>query len=155
IRERLKQIRDLLKFARFRPSAKGIANIDAAAASAGGLPGQDGFPHKDRDTSRGGKAGRSGDIFALFAPAGGEKADPVDSLLEPESKWITEKDGSRTPGNLDNRAARYLLDQNLLLINADFRAFTDMVDRWVVAYAHVSGAQKVIQEVVHEWFQQQ
>lgn len=43
----------------------------------------------------------------------------------------------------------------MLLINADFRAFTDMVDRWAHAYSHVAGARATIKDVVHEWFEQQ
>jgi hypothetical protein len=47
------------------------------------------------------------------------KPDPF-----PEVKWLTVTDGSRAPGDLEDRAAKYLAEQNLLLINGDFRAFT-------------------------------
>ena len=70
-------------------------------------------------------------------------------------KWITSQDGTRAEGNLEDRAARYLADQNLLLINADFRAFTDMVDRWKHLYGHVSSSDGVVRDVVREWFEQQ
>jgi hypothetical protein len=42
-----------------------------------------------------------------------------------------------------------------LLINADFRVFTDMVERWTQLYAHVPGAKATIRSVVEEWFEQQ
>jgi hypothetical protein len=42
-----------------------------------------------------------------------------------------------------------------LIINADFRVFTDMVERWSATYAHVPGAEGTVKEVVHEWFEQQ
>jgi hypothetical protein len=41
------------------------------------------------------------------------------------------------------------------MINADFRVFTDMVERWLHAYSHVPGAKIAVKEVVHEWFEQQ
>jgi hypothetical protein len=48
-----------------------------------------------------------------------------------------------------------MLQQNELLINADFRVFTDMVDRWTQAYSHISGAKATVKGVVEEWFEQQ
>lgn len=45
-------------------------------------------------------------------------------------------------------------DQNLLQINADFRVFTDMIDRWCEAYGDVAGARGAVEEVVQEWFEQ-
>jgi 5-methyltetrahydrofolate--homocysteine methyltransferase len=57
--------------------------------------------------------------------------------------------------DLEDRAAKYLPQQNPLLINADFRVFTDMVDRWCKRYAHVPGARPVVEQVVRVWFEQQ
>ena len=74
--------------------------------------------------------------------------------MDPEVHWLTLADGTRTPDLLEDRAAKYLPDQNLLQINGDFRVFTDMVDRWCERYADVPGARDVIEHVVHEWFEQ-
>ena len=60
----------------------------------------------------------------------------------------------REPGLLEDRAAKYLVAHNLLQINADFRGFTDMVDRWKSQYAQVPGVDATIEDVVHEWFEQ-
>jgi len=113
-----------------------------------------GSPH-ERIQRSGGRAGRAGDIFSLFAQGGDASADPVDSFTEPITKWVRESDGTRNPPLLDDRAGKFDPEQNLLLINADFRAFTDMVDRWCVAYAHVPNPRKTVEDVVHEWFEQQ
>lgn len=155
IHERLKQIRDLLRFSRFRPSPEGKVNIENASAGVGGAPGSGGGSPHERTQRSGGRAGRAGDIFSLFAQGGDANADAVDSFSEPERKWIRESDGTRNPPLLDDRAAKFDPEQNLLLINADFRAFTDMVDRWCVAYAHVPNPRKTVEDVVHEWFEQQ
>jgi len=150
IHERLKQIRDLLKFSRFRPAKDGPATTDptleAGARSTGG--GGEGGGEKKR------KGGVAGDIYSLFAESG-EAADAVDAFDEPEVKWVTIENGTRVPQDLEDRAARFLPAQNQLVINGDFRVFTDMVERWAQAYPHVPGASATVREVVHEWFQQQ
>jgi hypothetical protein len=56
---------------------------------------------------------------------------------------------------LEDRAARYLPGQNILLINGDFRAFTDMISRWTDRYGHVPGCKITVEEIAHEWFEQQ
>lgn len=154
IRERLIQIKDLLRFSRFRPKSDGRATVDPETVTQGGEPARRGTT-RDGSGEPGNKGGRSGDIYALFAEAGSLSADPVPSMNEPETKWVCVDDGTRVSGDLDDRAAKFLLQQNLLMINGDFRVFTDMVDRWKDAYAHVAGSKESIREVVHEWFEQQ
>lgn len=154
IQERLKQIRDLLRFKRFRPSSKGTVTIDSESSIQGGQPAAAGT-QKEGKHAHGSKGGRAGDIYALFAESGGQPADPVDSLNEPDVRWVSEKDGTRVSPFLDNRAATFSPQQNLLQVNADFRVFVDMVDRWVAAYSEVPGAEATVRAVAHEWFTQQ
>jgi len=87
-------------------------------------------------------AGSPGEEVKTFAP-------------EPKVQWISVKDGTRTPPDLEDRAAKYLPQQNLLMINGDYRVFNDMVDRWSQKYSQVSGARPVVESVVREWFEQQ
>jgi hypothetical protein len=154
ILERLKQIKDLLKFSRFRPSKNSPTTIDPESGAGGSDGSGKGAP---RDTARdsGKRGGRSGDLYALFAEDSDVTGEPVDTLNEPKTQWVSVEDGTRTPPDLDDRAAKFLIQQNLLMINADFRVFTDMVERWVHAYAHVPGAKLAVKEVAHEWFEQQ
>lgn len=153
ILERLRQIRDLLRFSRFRPARDGGTSVEHEAGLGGASSPQGG----SRDGSResGSKGGRAGDIYAMFAEAGAAKGDPVDSMSEPKTEWQSIEDGTRAAGNLEDRAARFLLAANTLVINGDFRVFTDMVDRWATNYQQIPGARAAVQEVVHEWFEQQ
>ncbi len=153
ILERLKQIKDLLRFSRFRPAKEGAGSIDPESLTQGGAPSIRGG-HNEGAREPGKKGGRAGDLYALFAESGALGAEPVDSFGEPQTQWVSIEDGTRISPDLEDRAAKFLLQQNLLLINADFRAFTDMVDRWARAYAHVPGALATVKEVVHEWFEQ-
>jgi len=149
IRERLKTIRDLFRFGRYRPKPGGGYLADPSQ-NAGGNPANQGSIRNGASPS-GSRGGMKGDIYALFTNETGESAELVNEPIEPEPKWVSEEDGLQ----LDDRAARYLSDQNLLLINGDFRGFTEMIDRWVNRYSHVPGCRQTIQEVVREWFEQQ
>ena len=75
--------------------------------------------------------------------------------MDPKVQWISQERGTRVGGLLEDRAAKYHPEMNLLQINEDFRVFNDMIDRWTDRYSHVSGAREVVKEVVHEWFEQQ
>jgi hypothetical protein len=155
ILERLKQIKDLLRFSRFRPTKSGSALVNPEYGSQGGEAGTQVIATREGGGAPGNKGGRAGDIYALFAESGSVSADPLESFNEPRTQWVSTEDGTRTPPDLDDRAAKFLLQQNLLMINADFRVFTDMVQRWEEAYAHVPGAKGTVKEIVHEWFEQQ
>ena len=154
ILDRLKDIRDILRFSRVRPSSSGVVPYDEEAKIAGGES-SSGEQARGGNRESGNKGGKSGDIYALFAESSDVHGDQVESNDAPEVKWVKVEDGSRVPPDLNDRAARFLLQQNLLIINADFRVFTDMVERWEAAYSHVPGSAGTIREVVHEWFEQQ
>jgi Fe2+ transport system protein FeoA len=153
ISERLKEIRDLLRFSRFKPAKDGSASV-VEKEMPGGEPAV-GAQQQVGVKEPGTKGGKAGDIYSLFAEAGGDPANPVTGMNEPKVQWQSLENGTRAPGALEDRAARFVLNQNTLVINADFRVFTDMVDRWAAAYAKAAGAKATVREVVHEWFEQQ
>jgi len=76
----------------------------------------------------------------------------------PLVKWVSIEDSTRDLGDIEDKAARYLDEQNVLLINADFRVFTDMIDHWLCAYSaehgEIAGMKQSIQDSVHDWFEQ-
>ncbi len=154
IRERLKQIRDLLRNpSRYRRNPSGGLTVSGEAP---------GGQTKARDTiadssgRSGGSGGRAGSIYALFVDEDGEPGNEVVVDPMPDVMWVSQSDTppTRTSDLLEDRAAKYLPSQNLLQINADFRVFTDMVDRWCESYSYVPGARSTVEEVVHEWFEQ-
>ena len=155
IRERLKQIRDLMKVSRYRRTPSGTATIDEPTV--GGKPRESDTTGEGRNARSGGRGGRAGDIYALFALAEGEPGEEVISEFDPKVDWVSLENGKRIPPDLEDRAAKYLVEENLLLINADFRVFRDMVDRWIKRYesaAVTSGVQPVVEDAVREWFEQ-
>jgi hypothetical protein len=72
----------------------------------------------------------------------------------PEVIWVSVKDGTRDPGDMEDRAGRYLFEQNKLIVNADFRVFTDMTERWSKQYATKAGVREVVEQSVRSWFLQ-
>lgn len=157
IRERLKQIRELFKFTRYRPTPDGKHTVDDSFTNTGsGGSDAEGSGSGSRKTG-GRKSGspRAGDIYALFADVGNTPAEESGGFLDPQVKWVSVKDGTRTSDFLEDRAAQYLPQVNTIQANSDFRVFTDMVTRWRKFYSHIPSAEPVIDATVKEWFQQQ
>jgi hypothetical protein len=155
IKERLKAIADLFKFTRYRPTPKGKLLLDAESGVAGGKPRNRREQPNDTGGEPGGRGGRAGDIYSLFLSAKGIPGEETVIMHEPMVQWVSAENGTRTPPDLEDRAAKYLPQQDLIMANADFRVFNDMIDRWCRSYKHVPGAREVVKDVVQEWFEQQ
>ena len=163
IRDRLKNMMDLFKVSRYRRSPKGPLEIGEATPLAGGLQGM-------REGSRKGGASKSpiesgkssggavGGIYSTFLKKSGEPGSTANPDPFPNVKWVSCEDNTREPGDIEDKAARYIEDQNLLLINADFRVFVDMVEHWVSRYrkehGQIAGIAEKVRDSVHGWFEQ-
>lgn len=154
IRERLKQIRDLFRFSRYRPTPSGDKTMVDGGSPGGRSQDKTSAGERDGRSSGGDSGGRAGNIYALFLADEGQPGEEVFTNNEPEVAWITVEEGTRTPGFLEDRAGKFLPEQNLLQINGDFRGFTDMVSRWCQFYADTPGARRDIVDVCREWFEQ-
>ncbi len=94
--------------------------------------------------------------------AGGEAPadDRCDDALStatvdlPDVAWISARDATRAPGDLEDQAARYHPARHELTINADFRAITDLIAHWRGRYRGVPGAHATIEAQVREWCEQ-
>jgi hypothetical protein len=151
IRERLRLIRELFKLSRYRRTQTGGVTVDDTTPG-GRARDRDGV--RDGSGSSGGIGGRAGDIYALFLAEDGDAAEEVPIEPDPDVVWITAEDGTRIPPFLEDRAAKYLPEKNLIQINSDFRGFIDMEERWCKQYVDIAGARPVVRDVVHEWFEQ-
>lgn len=155
IRDRLKQIQDLFKLSRYRPTASGDVLLDDVRRVKGGVPNVLHQKKQNSSSSPGKNGGRAGGIYSLYlANEGGTPGVESKPDVYPEAIWVSVTDKTREPGYLEDRAASYDQEQNILTINADFRVFTDMVDRWVRKYDSAPGARTRVTDVVREWFEQ-
>ena len=72
----------------------------------------------------------------------------------PDVAWISARNATRAPGDLEDQAARYHPGRHELTINADFRAITDLIAHWRTRYRGVPGAHATIEAQVREWCEQ-
>lgn len=153
IKDRLKQIEELFKLSRYRPIKGGqlLVSGDSLASGGGTRTGM------GKATGAGGVgqvSGKTPSVYSLFLTENGVPGTTAKPDLFPLVRWVSAAEGTRQVGDMEDRAAKYLEKDNMLLINADFRVFSDMVKRWCEYFGSVPGAQSVVQEVVREWFEQ-
>ncbi len=84
----------------------------------------------------------------------GDDGPSIASVDLPDVAWISARDATRAPGDLEDQAARYHPARHELTINADFRAITDLLAHWRGRYRGVPGADAMIEAQVREWCEQ-
>ncbi len=156
IRDRLRDILDLFRISRYRPTAGGSILVDEERLARGGrlidLPRE---PHTSGDGGRvGGAGGGAGNLYAVFQKSGGTPGTRVKPDPFPIVRWVTVQNATREYGDIEDRAAKYHSDQNLLLANADFRVFADMVAFFVKEFHQVPGIEDLARDAVRGWFEQ-
>jgi hypothetical protein len=156
IRDRLKEIIDLFKLSRYRPTPGGPTLIDEEVLVRGGRVSE--VIREPRPRGDGGKpggpGGASGNVYAVFEKVGGTPGKRVKPDPFPHVNWVSVKDGTREYGDIEDRAAKYLADQNLLLANADFRVFADMIAFFAKEFGEVPGVAELARDAVRGWFEQ-
>jgi hypothetical protein len=155
VRERLKAILDLYKVSRYRPTPSGELLVDDEAV-VGGQPASSAGQTSGKSASPGGKRGGGtlGNIYTLFEKKDGVPGERVQPDPFPRTQWISSRDGTRELHDLEDRAAKFISDQNLLLINADFRVFTDMTIKFVKEFGGNEAIRATVDDVVKTWFEQ-
>jgi Histidine kinase-, DNA gyrase B-, and HSP90-like ATPase len=156
IRERLQQILDLYKLSRYRPLPGGSLMIDMDALARGGRSRPEDYVHRDKPIgpAPNEKGGAAGGAYSAYLKKDGVPGEAVKPDIWPKVTWVTVKNGTRVSPDLEDRAAKFLLDQNHLIINADFRVFTDMIDKWNRDLGGGTGVNDTVTRAVHNWFQQ-
>lgn len=162
IRDRLKSLMELFRVSRYRPSASGLVRIEEPLAAGGGRSMGNGTSSSNGGSSKGKtqveKGGPVGGVYSAFLKKDGITGSEVKPDLFPKVTWISVDDGTREAGDIEDKAARYLAGQNCLLINADFRVFTDMIQYWVSKYTkehgESAGLKDIIRDSVHDWYEQ-
>lgn len=157
IRDRLKEITRFFNISRYRSIASGnvSAEPDSEILSSTGSG-------EGESSTKGGKRRKRGGLPGGFEELlmGGLKEDgiPAESVSPdkfPHLTWITAEDGSREKDTIDDRAAQYLPKDNLILANADFQGFKDVIEHFMKQYFEIDGAEVIVKDVVREVFEQQ
>jgi len=166
IKDRLKGIMDLYKVSRYKPTPQGVyladenssvsSGLTSGAGGGGGSAAGTGTGKSLGNSNRGNRDGELGNIYHLFEKKDGSEAKKIETDPFPKVRWISQKDDTRTPDDLEDMAAKYLADQNTLLINADFRVFQDMARKLGKEKDGVLGTntQTMVEDIVRMWFEQ-
>jgi hypothetical protein len=164
IKERLKDVRRFFRLPRYRRATNGT---DLTKDDASGRE-----PETVTPRSRVKRNPRVRPVVSSTTAAGANPADRNRRLAadgepsahvpndddDPHFIWVS-LDGvnakaHRDPGEMEDRAATYIRQSNLIKGNADFRGFTDLVEHFAQMYSGKPGAREVAHRVVHEWFEQ-
>jgi hypothetical protein len=149
VQRRLAKIMELYKPRRYRASAKGKEHIGTAVSRRAAKP---------KAAEKAEKAARKPRTKSESPKAAdaGQTADntPESSSAYPKTVWISREDGTRAKGFLEDRAAAYLPEQNLLQINRDFAVFAETITYCGRGLPTDEGTQKVIRDTVYSWYEQ-
>jgi hypothetical protein len=165
IKDRLKHVMDLYKVSRYRPAPAGVYLSDEMSAV---RVGRSPFPraksegggstgHEVGAATKGQRDGEVGNIYHLFEKKGGMPSEKSAADPFPVVRWASIENGGREADDgMEDKAATFVRNQNTLLVNADFRVFTDMVARLCKEKdaGPGPGLQDVVTETVHQWFEQ-
>jgi len=164
IKDRLKNIMDLYKVSRYRPAPAGVYLSDESSAvrvgrspfSGAKSEGGGGTGHEVGAATKGDRDGEVGNIYHLFEKKGGTPSEKSAVDPFPVVKWVSIKNGRTEDDGMEDKAAKFIHNQNTLLVNADFRVFKDMIARLCREKDAGIGPdlQSTVEEVVHQWFEQ-
>ena len=150
IKRRLREIRELLQLGRYRMTSRG--KLTVGGETPGGTP-RDGTEPRGPRINSGSKpkiGGANADLYAAFISDSGSPGEEIRNRDNtPEVRWISVVDGTREPDNLEDRAAQYLPDQNLILANTDFRGYQRVMEVLAAEYPHAEPSQ--VKQIVESW----
>jgi hypothetical protein len=157
IKRRLREIRGLFRVSRYKRSANGPVRIGGRLPG-GGDPHPTGPNEGRRGSTSGGRGGASSsDIYGAFITADGEPGVAVAGRQsEPAVHWVSIADGTRSENDeMEDRAALYVSESNLIQANRDFRVFQDMIREVSNRYSQTPEVLGQVKDSVEEWFEQQ
>lgn len=150
IKRRLREIRDLLQLGRYRLTAKG--KLAVGGETPGGTSREGTEPRGPR-VNIGTKpkiGGANADLYAAFITESGNPGEELRNRDNtPEVRWVSVTDGTREPDSLEDRAAQYIPDQNLILANSDFRGYQRVMEVLAAEYPHAEPSQ--VKQIVESW----
>lgn len=172
IQARLSKVQDALRLQRYRPSMKGDTMMpytpgdqegEVEAGGTGSPPPEDGDgggadPPGSGPEEGGGKVKGEGvnprAAGELEKQAKDRKAKATEGISLPSTHWISLKEGTRGEQELEDRAACYDPRLDKLIINADFRGFTRLIELAAKKYPSHPAAHGIAEKVIREGMEQ-
>lgn len=145
--KRIKAIREFYTYDTFRlnPSGAHTASPGAGNKTVGGAT---------NGTGKGVRSNKSNNPYENHCEGDTDRVDRINSASPPVVHWVSSKTKTRDPADMENSAAKYLDDQNHLLINADFPVFEYMTNRMIINHSSTPDDAIHVTSAVREWYEQ-
>jgi hypothetical protein len=152
IKDRIKEVLQLFSVPRYVPSSRGSVELDEderddARPPAGRTGGASRAERDEPARPRPPQAARG------LKPKGA-KGDRVNRDDLPRRVWKFAVDGTRARGEMEDKAAHYEAESNVLSINGDFRTFAAWIDYFAKQYPSIPGVREVVKQQVMIWWEQ-
>jgi hypothetical protein len=157
LEERLSAVSDLLKLKRYHPDRFGHFEVTLFDEEG---PRKQKKKDKNKPAKPKKPRGHAGekklkkklkhnpDFYATIRKPRGQSAELTSAPLPvPTIIWQSENECQ-----LLDRAARYIANRNTLIVNRDFRAIKDMIERRTLDHANKAGSEMAARESVESWF---
>jgi hypothetical protein len=156
IRNRVSAILPLYRLSRYRPTPQQRGpSVLQFTGSRTEKPGSTRIPTTAAPSSEPAAppvhASSNGELARSMADSGSparngrHEALPPRTVNLPDVAWISARDGTRAPRDLEDLAARYHPGRHELTINSDFRAISDLIAHWCQRYRGAPGARTIIE----------
>jgi hypothetical protein len=151
IKSRIEEVLSLFNVSKYRIDSAGTEEVDDADEPAP----IDSSSNSDPDSTPGPKQKRKPHLGSTrkLKPKG-HKAKPFSLTDLPNVLWKFSRNGTRSPGEMEDKAAQFEPCTNTLFINGDFRGFICWIKFFVDQYPDNSSARKIITEELTQWWGQ-
>lgn len=129
-RARLKEIQELLKYTRYRPSSNGNFPVDSAGT--GGKPGDTNLGKRDQSGS-GGSGGTAGNPYSDLTTTSPNRGERVQTDTYPQVFWLSSGETEFEEEMID-RAAYYDKTNNVLKMNKDYWSYRELIQFFAKEY---------------------
>ena len=153
VRKRIEKFFDLFRAHRYRPHVAGEEKAGNEVGP-GEMAGKAGGRGNGNNPKNSPKSPGAGGHENARPENNGKPAQKINENVYPQAVWISAEEGTREPGFLDDRAALYLPEQNLLQINRDFWVFQDMIDHCSKDVADYPAAKNMAATTARTWYEQ-
>ena len=152
MKDRIKEVLQLFSVPKYVPSARGAQELDDDSGDPASPPsGRNGRGlRKDRDEPvkpRPPQAARG------LKPKG-VRGDQVSRDDLPRRVWKFAAETTRARGEMEDKAAHYDAESNVVSINGDFRTFVAWIDYFAKQYPSIAGVREAVKAQVMIWWEQ-
>lgn len=152
IKERIREVLQLFSVPKYVPSSRGTQELDDDTGDAASLPGGRSGGGTRRDPDEPTKP-RPPQAARGLKPKG-TRGDQISRDDLPRRVWKFAAERTRARGEMEDKAAHYDSESNVLSINGDFRTFVAWIDYFAKQYPSIPGVRETVKAQVEIWWEQ-